>query len=70
MSRAVRVPVPLNSRCSRKWVEPSMPGASSREPTPTQNPMDTPRVPGIFSVITRTPPGRMERRTSLPPTPS
>ena len=50
-------------------------GVGSRDEAPgmlgsTQNPMDTPRVPGIFSVITRTPPGRMERRTSLPPTPS
>ena len=38
MSRALRVGVPLNRRCSRKCVEPYVWGSSSREPTATQYP--------------------------------
>src|SRR4051794_26417015 len=66
MSIADRRAVPLKSRCSRKCVEPWWPVASSREPTPTQQPKVTERRPGIASVSTRTPPGRTERRTTAP----
>ena len=55
MSCALRVFVPLNSRCSRKWLEPLIAGASSREPASTQTPSDTERTPGIRSVTTRRP---------------
>src|SRR3954469_386872 len=64
MSRALRRAVPLNSRCSRKCVAPWYPGASSRLPTPTQQPSVAERTPGVLSVSTRTPPGRTLRRTS------
>src|SRR6185437_11781614 len=67
MSIALRRPVPLNSRCSRKCVDPWWPLASSRDPTPTQHPKVTERSPGIASVSTRTPPGRTLRRTRAPP---
>src|SRR4051794_38424143 len=67
MSRALRRAVPLNSRCSRKWVAPWYPSASSRLPTPTQQPSVAERTPGVLSVSTRTPPGRTVRRTSAPP---
>ena len=39
--------MPLKSRCSRKCVEPWWPVASSREPTPTQQPRVAERTPGI-----------------------
>src|SRR4051812_3943914 len=68
MSIAERRPVPLNSRCSRKCVEPWCPFASSREPTPSQQPSVAERWPGMASVRTRTPPGRTVRRTTAPPT--
>ena len=55
MSWALRVFVPLNSRCSKKWLEPLIAGASSREPARTQTPSDTERTPGIRSVTTRRP---------------
>src|SRR5450755_4611189 len=67
MSIAERRVVPLNSRCSRKCVEPWWPSASSLEPTPTQHPNVAERSPGMVSVSTRTPPGRTERRTMAPP---
>src|SRR6185312_3176026 len=67
MSSALRRLVPLNSRCSRKCVAPRNPGASSRLPTPTQQPRVTDRTPGTDSVRTRTPPGRTVRRTMAPP---
>src|SRR5215211_1214796 len=67
MSRALRRAVPLNSRCSRKCVAPWYPSASSRLPTPTQQPSVADRTPGVLSVSTRTPPGRTVRRTSAPP---
>ena len=47
MSIAERRAVPLKSRCSRKCVEPWWPVASSREPTPTQQPKVTERRPGM-----------------------
>ena len=43
-----------------------MPGASSREPRLTQNPTDTERCPGIFSVSTRVPHGRTVRMMTAP----
>src|SRR5688572_9107019 len=55
MSRAVRAFVPLNSRCSRKWLDPAMAGGSSREPAATQNPSATDREAGMRSVTTRRP---------------
>src|SRR5690606_28254462 len=69
MSRAERLRVPLNSRCSRKWDTPARRGGSSREPTPTQIPNDTLRIAGIDSVRIRSPLGRTVRRT-VPPNPS
>jgi hypothetical protein len=42
-------------------------GASSRDPTPTQTPIDADRIPGMASVTTRSPPGSTVRRTSAPP---
>ncbi len=50
MSVAVRVGVPLNSRCSRKWLTPESFAGSSREPTATQTPIATDRAPGTQSV--------------------
>ena len=50
MSVAERVGVPLNSRCSRKWLTPDSAAGSSREPTPTQTPIATDRAPGTRSV--------------------
>ena len=64
MSMALRSPVPLNNRCSRKCEQPCCFGVSSAEPTPTQTPTLADRIPGICSVITRRPPGRRVRRTS------
>src|SRR6478672_147777 len=55
MSSAVRVAVPLNSRCSRKWQCPLIAGRSSRDPASTQKPIETERMPGIRSVTTRRP---------------
>src|SRR5690625_3156751 len=66
MSMAFRAGVPLNSRCSRKWVEPWWPSVSSREPTATQAPIVAERCAGIRSVSTRMPPGSTDRRMRLP----
>src|SRR5918992_4011553 len=55
MSRAVRVLVPLNSRCSRKWDAPWIRGASSRDPAVTQTPRVTDRTHGMRSVTNRMP---------------
>src|SRR5690625_1089764 len=66
MSIASRRGVPLKSRCSRKWVEPWWPSVSSREPTATQAPMVAERWAGMASLSTRIPPGRTERRMTLP----
>ena len=67
MSSADRVVVPLNSRCSRKWLEPARLGVSSREPTPTQTPTLALRTPGIASVTMRRPPGSTVRVITPPP---
>ena len=48
----MRVAVPLNSRCSRKWLTPLSSAGSSREPTPTQTPAATDSAPGTRSVAT------------------
>src|SRR5690554_2733985 len=66
MSIALRARVPLNRRCSRKWVEPWWPSVSSREPTATQAPTVAERWAGMASLSTRIPPGRTERRMTLP----
>src|SRR5690606_18787985 len=66
MSSALRRGVPLKSRCSRKWVEPWWPSVSSREPTATHAPTAVDRCAGMVSVSTRIPPGRTERRMTLP----
>jgi len=63
MSRAERSSVPLNSRCSRKWEQPCSVRDSSREPTPTHTPMQAERTPAMCSEITRSPLGRVVRRT-------
>ena len=65
--KPVRFVVPLNSRCSRKWVEPWCPLVSSREPTATENDTEALWALGIVSVKTRTPLGRTDRRIELPP---
>ena len=67
MSSADRVGVPLNSRCSRKWVDPKWPGCSSLDPTATQYPMVRLRAPGTCSLSMRTPLGRTVRRTRASP---
>src|SRR5829696_5394557 len=50
MSAAVRVVVPLNSRCSRKWLTPESSAGSSREPTEIHAPIATERAPGTRSM--------------------
>src|SRR5437764_6651034 len=73
MARAVRVGVPLNSRCSRKWEAPTSPARSSREPVPTQNPVVTERTSGMASVTRRSPQAswlvRINRSAPTPATP-
>ena len=63
MSIALRLRVPLKSRCSRKCEQPCSVGVSSREPTPTQTPTLADRTPASCSVMTRSPPGSTVRRT-------
>ena len=53
--------MPLNSRCSRKWLVPASDTDSSREPTGTQTPTLALRTPGIASVTMRRPPGSTVR---------
>src|SRR6185436_13604531 len=65
ISTAVRVGVDLNSRCSRKCAAPATLGPSSRDPTPTHTPTDAERTDGTYSVTTRSPPGKVVRRTDL-----
>jgi hypothetical protein len=65
MSRAVRLLVPLNSRCSRKCEDPLIRGGSSREPASTQKPRATERTPGIRSVTTRSPVPNSVRRIGM-----
>src|SRR5581483_2794691 len=67
MSRAVRVRVPLNSRCSRKWEDPLILGGSSREPASTQKPSATERTPLMRSVTTRRPDSNSVRRMGISP---
>ena len=55
ISAAWRVSVPLNNRCSRKWLVPAIASGSSRDPVPTQNPTAAERRPGRCSVTTRNP---------------
>src|SRR5215218_4023085 len=69
ISSALRLPVPLNNRCSRKCEEPATASVSSREPTLTQMPTVADNTPGIVSVSTRRPPGSSVRSTR-PPTSS
>ena len=59
--------VPLNSRCSRKWLAPASSSGSSRAPLPTQHPIVTDRSPGSDSVTTRSP---ERRRVRCGPAPS
>src|SRR5207249_4097804 len=70
MSRADRVSVPLNSRCSRKCEAPASSGASSRDPASTQKPVVTEWASGMHSVTTRIPlsrrPCRMRSGKGLP----
>src|SRR5262245_54521782 len=65
MSRALLDLVPLNSRCSRKWLEPEMRGGSSLEPASTQKPSATERTLGIRSVTTRSPEVNSVRRIGI-----
>src|ERR1700675_3505294 len=58
MLSALRVTVPLKTRCSIRWDIPSRPSGSWREPVSTQTPMATDRTWGIRSVMTRMPLGR------------
>ena len=46
LARRPRRSVPLNSRCSRKWLAPDCAGASSRAPLPTHAPIVTDRAVG------------------------
>ena len=64
MSMAERVPVPLNSTCSRKWEQPCSVSSSSADPTPTHTPMLAERTPAICSVTMRSPEGSSVRRTT------
>src|SRR5436190_2986249 len=62
ISTARRAGVPLNKRCSRKWLAPARRSGLSREPVPTQKPTATDRSAGRRSVTTRTPESRRARR--------
>ncbi len=61
MSRAERVFVPLNIKCSMKCEIPFLDGISSREPARYQNPIATERTCGIASVTMRMPFGSTVR---------
>jgi hypothetical protein len=67
MSSALRLSVPLNSKCSRKWLAPATDVDSSRDPTFTQTPTLADRTPGIVSVTIRRPPGNVVRLITPPP---
>src|SRR6266852_1065841 len=58
MLSALRMAVPLNTRCSIRWDIPSRPSGSWRDPVSTQTPTATDRTWGIRSVMTRIPLGR------------
>ena len=60
-----RSAVPLNSRCSRKWLTPATCDGSSRAPTPIQTPIDAVRVELIGSTATVNPDGRSIDRIRL-----
>src|SRR4051794_10260116 len=67
MSSADRDVVPLNSRCSRKWLVPASGPVPPREPTGTHTPTLALRTPGIASDTIRNPPGRTVRVIVPPP---
>src|SRR5581483_9575086 len=67
MSRAVRVLVPLKSRCSRKCDDPLILGGSSRDPASTQKPSATERTPFMRSVTTRRPDSNSVRLMGMVP---
>ena len=62
ISKAVRLVVPLKSKCSRKCEAPATDGDSSREPTLAQIPNDALRTVVTSSVTIRRPLGRTVRR--------
>src|SRR5690242_13863574 len=55
ISTALRRSVPLNRRCSRKWLAPARCSGSSRDPVPTQHPTATDRSAGRRSVTSLRP---------------
>jgi len=57
ISWALRVAVPLKTRCSIRWEMPPRSAASLREPVSTQMPTATERTCSIRSVTTRIPLG-------------
>src|SRR5437016_13061423 len=57
MASAVRVWVPLKTRCSMRWDMPTRPSGSCREPVSTHTPPATDRTCSIRSVTTRMPLG-------------
>src|SRR5437867_4256864 len=57
MASAVRVWVPLKTRCSMRWDMPTRPSGSCREPASTHTPTATDRTCSICSVPTRMPLG-------------
>ena len=61
ISIAVRVFVPLNSKCSRKCEAPATGDVSSREPTFTHTPNVAERTVETSSVTIRRPLGKMVR---------
>src|SRR4051812_13884265 len=64
IARALRVSVPLNTRCSRKCDAPEIGPGSSRPPTPTQNPTVADLASGIRSVTRRMPLARTDASIS------
>src|SRR3989441_1049996 len=63
---ALRVAVPLKTRCSMRWDMPARPSGSWREPGSTQTPTATPRTWGIRPVTMRMPFGsRLFRYSSV-----
>src|SRR5205809_3622515 len=57
MASAVRVWVPLKTRCSMRWDMPARPSGSCRQPVSTHTPTATDRTCSIRSVTTRMPLG-------------
>ena len=58
MASALRVAVPLNTRCSIRWDTPPRASTSWREPVSTHTPTATERTCGMRSVRMRMPLGR------------